>query len=382
MRVLLVCLDYTVYLYQIWNEITKRYRDVEFSLLIYDDGGKKARDRLAFRGKGQIYEIITSNNKRDNIFLRVYKRYRNVFRAIYHLPQFDIIHFMWIYPRIGLFAGMIRSKTDKMFLSVGGSDLYRESSNLLYFILQKRLIKRADYLSAENTETVTHFFEVYGQKYRRLPMVVNNYGVDLFDNVDKFKTNVRISDSKDKVVIACGHNANYAHQHQAMIEHIVKLPEKIRNSCKLVFPMTYGEQESGYIDEMEELLKNYNLDYEILRDYMNNDQMAEYISRCDIMIHIQKTDQLSSTMLTHMYCGNVVIAGSWLPYQSLWDAGIFFVNIDSIEQLEDALSDVISNIGYYKEKCKGNKDVVYELASWDVAAKRWYDSYKRITQAE
>jgi spore maturation protein CgeB len=99
--------------------------------------------------------------------------------------------------------------------------------------------------------------------------------------------------------------------------------------------------------------------------------MAKYAGCSDILIHVQTTDQLSSKMLQEMYAGSVVIAGSWLPYQQLFDDGIYFVSIDSIDELADTLTYVIGHLDEYKEKCKGNKDKVYKMSSWNNVADKW-----------
>lgn len=100
--------------------------------------------------------------------------------------------------------------------------------------------------------------------------------------------------------------------------------------------------------------------------------MAEYALVSDIMIHVQTTDQLSSTMLEEMYAGSIVLAGKWLPYQSLHKKGMFFLDVDEICDITMILEDVVENIEKYRTKCERNKVIVRKHSSWDELASKWY----------
>lgn len=379
MKVLLVCSVYTGYLSQLWNELSDRYPDIEYSLLTAEGEEEKVRNVLKMRADSRIYTYQASG------FRHILRVSKSLLQVIKTMPQFDIVHFMWIEMDKGLVARALKKNTRYLFLSVGGSDLYRDSQNVLFRFLQKKLIRRSDHLSAENEATREFFFQRYGEHYRKIPMDINNFGVDLLDVIDLLEENKKDRDGEsnyDRIRIACGHNANDAHQHLKMIQQIENLSDEIKKSCAFVFPMTYGERQDGYIERVESELKRIGVAYDMLCDYMNNEQMAAYIMDCDIMIHVQTTDQLSSTMLAHMYCGNVVIAGSWLPYASLKDAGIYFLTIDHTEQLSDLLTNVVGELKSYKHRCKENPKIVYELASWDSAAGRWYHSYQAVMGTE
>ena len=81
-----------------------------------------------------------------------------------------------------------------------------------------------------------------------------------------------------------------------------------------------------------------------------------------------------------MYNGNVVIAGSWLPYGQLKDRGIRFEEVDDVGDLAYSLPEVVANLRGKKQECKKNRDLVWEMSSWDKAAKRWHDSYVGILE--
>ena len=109
----------------------------------------------------------------------------------------------------------------------------------------------------------------------------------------------------------------------------------------------------------------------ILTEFMDFQSMAQYAMISDIMLHVQTTDQLSSTMLEEMYAGSIVIAGSWLPYKSLRKKGVYFIDVDTISDIISVLSDVVTNIEQYKEKCRDNAKIIWKYSSWDELAPRW-----------
>ena len=106
--------------------------------------------------------------------------------------------------------------------------------------------------------------------------------------------------------------------------------------------------------------------------------MAEIEKTTDIMLHVQTTDQLSSAMLSHMYNGNVVIAGEWLPYNELREKGIFFISVKDIDDISSAVEEVVNNPDEYRTRCMDNRSKVYAMSSWRRSADDWYETYKML----
>ena len=63
---------------------------------------------------------------------------------------------------------------------------------------------------------------------------------------------------------------------------------------------------------------------------------------------------LSGSMLEHLSARNIVITGSWLPYDCLDQWGIFLRRIDRLELISNELYDVLNNFVVYKELCDEN----------------------------
>ena len=265
--------------------------------------------------------------------------------------------------------------------SVGGSDLYREAKVEKVREGQIHNIRFCDWLTAENEQTINLFYKTYGEEFKNKPMTINRFGIDILDKFDFVKDMDRKSlclkygIPDGTINVACGYNSSPEHQHLSIVESIKQMDKKLREKCCFVFPLTYGWGTDDYIDMLDRQLSEDNIKHVFLRRFLSATEMAEYISLCNIMIHVQTTDQMSSTMLAHMYNGNIVIAGDWLPYRSLEEQGVFFLTINKLEDLERKLDYSIRNIEDYHLRCKGNREIIYKMSSWESAAKNWYKVY-------
>lgn len=250
---------------------------------------------------------------------------------------------------------------------------------------QLNILKHSDWFSSENVETKREFIKTYGNKYEKIPHTINRFGVDIFDAIEERKTGEKeqkrtFDIPKDKVVVCCGYNANPAHQHLKMIDSFSRLPQDIIRKLFFVFPMTYSAVECGYIEKVRSAIQEVTNSFIILEDFMSTEEMAEVVQATDVMIHVQTTDQMSSTMLAHMYNGNVVIAGAWSPYHSLKERGVYFIDVNEVDAVGAALTDVAENCEAYKKKCENNEDLVYSMSSWDVCAKEWIAVYEKLLE--
>ena len=252
-------------------------------------------------------------------------------------------------------------------------------------MLQKRLIRRSSAVSSENKSTRDYFFLTYGEWTRTIPHSISRFGVDIIDSL-LYQRNTDCSVLKenwsipgDKIVIMLGHNGSMAHQHMEMIQAIARLSREHVNKCFFVVPMTYGVPNSAYRQRVEEALSGVTDNYLFLDRYLNTDEMAQITMITDIMIHMQTSDQLSSTMMGHLYNGNIVLAGAWLPYLDIKEKGIILFDIDDFAALTIVLSTVIEDIDVYKRKCISNQDKVYKFSSWEYCIKGWYNVYNTLT---
>jgi glycosyltransferase involved in cell wall biosynthesis len=291
------------------------------------------------------------------------------------LPHYRVFQTLWVESIWAFFSKKMRKKCERLNLFIGGSDYYRASPGKLEF--KRRLIEVADIIGIE-TETVRDdFIHTYPEAKDKIAML--RYGLEYIEKeeymppLDERFCHWGIPEGK--MVFTCAHNAVRAQRHIEMIRALNKMPDSILDKSFFVFPMTYGDSNGSYIDEVEKELEQTNLNYKIYREYMDSSEFADLISLSDLYIHVQTTDTLSTTMLEELYKGAVAVMGSWFPYDALEQRGIFYVKVDSIDELTETVTDVVEHYAEYKEKCANNRKIIHEMSSWDNMSKEWMKAW-------
>lgn len=356
-KVLIFCAFFSVYTKQLIENMSQRYKDIEFSLLT---NARESEYKISSVFLKHIYYFETMSDLKT---------------ILIQLPIYDVMQLLWIEWEWAYFYKIIRARAKTLNLNVGGSDFYRSEIGERNF--KKKLILCADNVTAETKITVQEFKEYYENevncKMGLLPFGIETLPViNSKNDFDKVQSKRKFHIPVDRIVVTCGHNAGEAHQHMKIIDSLEELRKDVKKQIVCVFPMAYPQDRDSYIDMVRKRLEKSGLDYVILTEFMDFQGMAEYALVSDIMVHVQTTDQLSSTMLEEMYAGSIVIAGKWLPYEALHEMGIYFFDVNTIADLPPLLEDVILNIEKYKNKCKGNRAIVWKHSSWDELAPRWH----------
>lgn len=355
-KVLILCSFYSTFTKQVIENMSKRYENIEFSLLT---NAEESKEKILSKQLKHIYYYQTMSDLKT---------------ILEKMPVYDAIQSLWIEKEWGYFYQAIRKKAKRLNLHVGGSDFYRAGNKERNF--KKKLIESADTVTTQSEETKQEFGLYYGEDIKN-KIVVLPLGIEVLDYMDcsrkmpKNQIKEKYHIPMDKIVVTCGHNGNPAHQHIKIINALKQVSEDVKQHLVYVFPMTYPKGNDAYINEVCEKLNQEKLNYVILTEFMNFQEMAEYASISDIMIHVQTTDALSSAMREEMYAGSIIIAGKWLPYQSLHKMGIFFLDVDTIADVADLLENIVVNIEEYKKKCIKNKEIIWNHSSWDKVAPKW-----------
>ncbi len=355
-NILIMCSFHTPYVIQLVKNTKKRHKWLNISLLT------KSNEYLT-ELSGFVSHIY------------IYDTYSDLVNILRKGSKYKALHMLWMESAWVYVADCIRECTERCILNVGGSDFYRSSDTTRKYL--HRLMIIADTINVQSINVKNDFLKVFPEF--SLNTVVNNYGLEVIDYIPEPKDREipKIMEDfalpTDRIIITCGHNAGEAHQHRDIIKALSQLEDRIKEQICAVFPMTYPTGKDAYVSEINSYLNQSGLSYQIITEYMDTYRMAEYAQVSDIMIHVQTTDQLSSTMLEEMYAGAIVIAGSWLPYQWLRDRGLYFISIDSIEEVTDVVKSIVEDFDEYKMRCQNNRSIIYDIGSWDVCGKKWVD---------
>jgi hypothetical protein len=177
-----------------------------------------------------------------------------------------------------------------------------------------------------------------------------------------------------KGVIVCGYNGAIITRHALIIDALNQINNKL-SDFQVVFPMAYGGP-NKLITEVKEKLKSVTFDYQVQEEFLSGEKLMALRLAADIFVHIQARDQMASSMLEHLAAGSVVITGKWLPYDGLLKMGVYFILIETPDELPRALCDVIDNLTEHKRKAKVNRDILLKMTCWETIRPNWYKYYE------
>lgn len=380
MKILIIGDVNNIFVRDLTNEIKKNY-DVQIDILSLFN--KLSNKDIMFDNLYMLSNIKFGRSKNPWLLNKLNKlTYLLAIKdMIKNLDNYDIVNIHFFNPIYSYFAKEIRSKAKVLCVSYWGSDFYRISDKEKQ--MQKKLLNLADTITFANSNTERDFQECYNNKFNHKTEVCR-FGlkvieeIQAYDNDDNFQKIYndflkKYDLEKDKLYIACGYNSTPAQQHKEIIKYVSLLNEEYRKKIVFLFPMTYGDEK--YREDIERMLSLSSLNYKVFKEYMGYKEMAIFRKVSDIMIHVQRTDQFSGSMQETLYAGNIVINGKWLSYDVLKQKEAFFLEVDSISQLNDRIIYAMDNYEELKVKCKDNKKVIWELSSWQVNCKKWYSIY-------
>ncbi|MDD3056484.1 MAG: glycosyltransferase [Aliarcobacter sp.] len=329
--------------------------------------------------------LYDKNNNENTTYANLFKKYKSIpklsmfFRMLYikkviQENNFDILNIhisRWFY--LMILPWLIKQK---LVITFYGSDFYR-TSNFIKNI-QKLLYKKADVITFTNPLTKKSFIEYYKDYDNK--SYVCRFGLKTLDFIDKnrsvSKKELRESLGYDvkKIIVTCGYNSTKEQQHDKIIENIVKLPKDLLEQIQFVFPMTYGDNTNK--ERIKNILKETDLNYIVLENFLYGDDNANIKLASNIMINMLKTDSFSGSMQEFLYANNIIITGSWLPYDVLDDAGMQYIKINNVDELSLKLGELIK-LDIRNFDTSKNQRIVSDLTLWNNTIESWIDVYAK-----
>lgn len=295
-------------------------------------------------------------------------------RSLKKLCKYDYIHIhsaniTWL-----LVMDILKKKSSKVILTYYGSDYYRTQQYKLW------IFKIYNWLVDEITFTSKRMQYDVLRKNRKILVKsrVIKFGVDVFNSIDRKLTRGKKKFKKESdinpehIVLTVGYNATKEQNH---IE-VLNILEKIKTSKMLpdftvVLPLNYGDEKYK-----EFLLDNINYSYPIVvsTEFLTHDKISELRCLSDIMIHVQNSDQFSSSVLEYIYAGNVLINGTWLEYIELKEWGIKFEEVGSVSMLNEKIVEVVQSLGSYKN-FDYDRRILKQKMTWESVCSEWRSLY-------
>ncbi len=339
------------------------------------------------QGSFSSKRIIQSIPRGEGTMITKIPKVRGVWR-IYQLRQFlerssgfDICHIHSVSWPISFQSTLLAKKSKHIVCSVWGSDFYKSS----YWKrkLQERLYRIASAITFANEKTLEEFDNYYKGKYSS-KLRICRFGLSPLDELKKIKKSKEeckrhFDIPQNSLVVVIGYNSNPAQQHLKIIESLEKIRDFLPLNLFLLLPMAYGGTDE-YKETVKRKLATSGFSNKIYEKFMMDGEVAMLRMSSDLMIQVQVTDQLSGSMMEHLYAENVVITGDWLPYQILEEKQIFVVKVSSVEEVAAKLLYAIQNWEELRWKCKANREIIWEFASWQKNIQPWIAMYEDLSK--
>jgi hypothetical protein len=318
-----------------------------------------------------LHPIIAKIPKLRGIFTN--RKLSEVIRQINeYIHQYDVIliHGFWLTNCL-IFSKLNR----KNIFSIGaiwGSDFYKRKDEDQIF----EAMDQCDLVVISTQEMEEDIGKVKAIEKNKIRNCL--FGLaplqNLFDlqNIDAKESRKILGIDQNAFVIICGYNGSPNNQHLEIISMLSDIKSHLPKRTKLIFPITYGGT-TDYKLEINKTLDASGLEYIVYDKYLPDEKIAHLRKAADLMIQIPLTDAFSGSMREHLFAQNIVIAGKWLPYQSLKNKGIYYETIDNISELKEKLLYIFHNLDEIKNKvARSNTPDKFKSSLWSECIKDWH----------
>jgi glycosyltransferase involved in cell wall biosynthesis len=300
-------------------------------------------------------------------------------RALQDLSEaYDIIDIHFFSPAYDRFIREAKKRGKKVKITLWGSDFYKSDPTRRE--QQREAYQLVDIIQTETRQVADDFIAVYPEFADRIRTAHFGIQFEVIDallrsgNQEYYRQELGIP--PERTILTCGTNGSEGHQHIRMLESIEKLAPGLREQLYLIIPMMYGG-DKAYIERVRAKAEEVGTPFMILTSFLTIREMCKYRIASDITMTIQVTDSLSSAIQEHIYTGEILMAGDWLPYEVLNDYQVYYLTA-SLDSLDDVLADSIQNLASYLEKCSGNRERISNFSSWDHALTDWLNIYNEM----
>ena len=296
------------------------------------------------------------------------------------LRKYDICHIHFIDSFYGIFASIIKDKCKYLLTSFWGSDLYQTKN--IYRILQKRLLAETNIITFASTKFSDDFIKIFGNSYLEKFRIVR-FGLAPLEKFRDLEAETRnesrlfLKLPQDSLIITCAYSGTPVHRHLQILDSIIKISQRLPKNILLVFPIAYGGTQE-YKKKIKERLRTSNFRYKIIEEFLPDEDIARLRKASDFLINVPETDALSGTMQEHLYAGNIVITGDWLPYDLLDEKGVFMLKVSSVKEVGEQLIYAIKSYDSFSKHTSKSKDIIWELSSWDANIPTWLELYQEL----
>lgn len=276
-------------------------------------------------------------------------------------------------------------KNSKIVCSYWGSDLYRNRDDYNAFYVKKALSK-ATYVTIQTPEMAIDLFKTQGD-FLKKKVIYAQFAVEteIYKLIDLYRTDEKsllefrqsLNIPSSNTVLTIGYNATEAFNHIVILEKLNLLDSDVKDRITCVLPLTYSRKES-YLDELYEYIDSIELNIVCLDTFLPHEDIAKLRLITNIQIQMPISDALSGSVTEVLYAGNVVLAGSWLPYGIYKRNGISIETVASIDDLGIEILQIIENLDKSKSMDTERRLKIENHFFPEATTEAWIDLYNRM----
>jgi len=284
--------------------------------------------------------------------------------------EYDVASVQYLHPQLGLLARSLRRVAPRLMTTMWGSDLLRTGK--IGRALQNRLVSRADVITAASPEMLEATRDAFGSSVEdRLHEL--RFGLTTLDtmralNWSKAAAREELDLPSEGPVIALAYNGGEANRHLPVLGQLERV--SLPTDTTILVPITYGGT-PAYRARVREAAERSPLRCVVLEQYLSTERIAALRVATDVLIQVPTTDAFSGSMSEHLYAGNRVVTGAWLPYNWLADHGIELDMVDRLEDTGTAVRRAIDELDEAPEDLIARQQAIWNLVSWEKNLPNW-----------
>jgi hypothetical protein len=310
-----------------------------------------------------------------------YRRFKLVQLSKTITTNYDICNIQSFEHYTEVFNNFIRKKCKKLIISYWGSDINVASHK---FLEKQYPLNDFAHCVTFCTEFLRDSYNNKLNKFSNKRKEIVELGSEPFGELISVKKTVKKKEAKsflnlplDKLILQIGYSGTITHQHLKILDKLELLTDEEKEKIFLILPMTYGSL-PRYQKSVVNKLNAINIRFKVLTEFLNNRDLSVLRRSTDLFITLSTSDDCCSTLLEHLYLGNKIISGKWLPYSFIedkWCGKICWVNDfeDFFNKIKHYIEDpaYIPNSGDLESRVK---NVIY----WPNNIIKWAELYESV----
>lgn len=257
--------------------------------------------------------------------------------------RYDFVNIQFAMPFLAHALPWMKRMTDHLIITPWGSDVFRVEKEEDI----KASCKLFDAASCVMVDAESQLGKEVVKKFKCSPDKILSvaWGMEYVDFLLEEKPSATVAESKarfgleGRYVITCGYNARPVQRHEAIIDAVARIKDKLPENLTLLFPFTYGWPHcDAYAQSLLDKCARYGIAGMVIRDFLDYPDVYKLRNATDIFVHVQTTDASSSCVMQYILCNKKIVHGAWMKYNDLEQyQPLFYFPVHHLDDLAEVI---------------------------------------------